>query len=63
MDILKARADLDKLQAETMWLFAEIPKTRQAEQRWTPILTACALLAVGAGLATAGVVFAGLFLH
>jgi hypothetical protein len=64
MDVLKAQADLAKLQAETMRLFADIQKTRQLEQRWlTPLLTASSLMAIVAGVAGVGAEFARLFLR
>ncbi|MFM0131769.1 hypothetical protein [Paraburkholderia sediminicola] len=63
MDILKAQADLAKLHAETMRLLDDVQKTRQAEQRWAPILTASAFLAIGTGFAVVCVQFAKLFLH
>jgi hypothetical protein len=64
MDVLKAQADLAKLQAETMRLFADIQKTRQLEQRWLPpLLTASSLTAIVAGVAGVGAEFARLFLR
>jgi hypothetical protein len=63
MDVLKATADLAKLQAETMRLLDDVHKTRRAAQRPAPILTVCAFLAVGTGFAAVCVQFAMLFLQ
>ncbi|MBB5448291.1 MULTISPECIES: hypothetical protein [unclassified Paraburkholderia] len=61
MNIRRTRADIAKLQAETMRLFAEIQKTNR-QQRWlTPFVTASAWLALGTGLAAVVVQLAKLF--
>jgi hypothetical protein len=59
MDILKAQADLAKLQAEITWVFAEVQKTNRARRWWTEV----GLAVVGAGVAAASIEFAKLFLH
>jgi hypothetical protein len=63
VDIAKTRADIAKLQAETMRLHDAGQTTDKMLQRWTSVLGAGALLAVGTGLVAVALQIAKMFLN